>query len=132
MSEKYVVVQTEYQYNDEYLVAQTTGGIPIGVFRTKKQAESFINLKTKNWLVDQGFAGLVQYSDGYLCNVFHRKPDYLTSVSESDFLDSIPTNADNLVWKKLTATEIRNLDENQLDDLVRCLELKPYTAHVVK
>lgn len=131
MTEKYVVVKTEYQYNDEYHRSEAEGGIPIGIFKTKKQAEEFVRLKTKNWLVDQGFEELMGYSYGDLGDLFHRKPDYLTTLTESEFFNGT-TDSDCPVWKKLSAIEINDLTEDQLDDLFRSLELKPYTIHVVK
>ena len=127
MTSKFVVTETNFEYNDEvHSVGECEGGTPVAVFDTKQEADDYARERIISEFL-QGWAGSNLASFGYkVSSIFDAKPDFI-AMDEDDFFDMSEH------WYDLDkAIDIKSRSRAELEDIANKLSFRPYFVTEVK
>lgn len=111
--ERFVVTETNFEYNDEYHTVGGVGGRPVAIFDDEEKAKQYVQKHNIAALQDYGadiLSGMI-YMLGFDA-VFNSTPSF--DIDEDNFEFAV---------KKLT--------KKQLQEMESCLSVKFYTYHKV-
>lgn len=126
MKKLYIVVESDFQYNDEINYIEGEGGVPIAAANTKQEAEAMVAEWSIDWVKTLGDS---LCSFGYeLSDIFKRAPSFLPQEVKDGFWDNShdPFSICDLVISYINEADDPNQDE-MWGELATSLKVKPYS-----
>lgn len=123
MNKMFVVVETGFDYNDEYHYVTGDGrdGTPVAVFTDQAAAKA----EAARLTIDQfllGWAGTELHGFGEgVSEVFDRKPSFV-DMDDDMFFDY---NADH-AWDLDSVLKIKTRSREELEEIAAAMRMKPY------